>query len=280
MDFGTHTVGCIGCGTMGGAIIKALSKSYPAEQLFVTAKNKQHAQTFAQNTKVQALEQNIDLANKCDFIFLGVKPAYVKDVLAEIKDSFCQKKILISMAAGVTIKAIQEELDRLFAQNTALVMPHIFRIMPNLPATIGEAMTALCASEDSTVEEQNIVIKLLSTSGKVEPIPEHLMDGVTAVSGSGPAYAFLFIEALADAAVRFGLPRKQAYVYAAQTLKGAACMALEDERSISELKDAVCSPAGTTIEAVATLERLGFRSSIIEAATSAYNKSLELKHKS
>ena len=105
------------------------------------------------------------------------------------------------------------------------------------------------------------------------------MDAVTAISGSGPAYGFMFIEALADAAVRFGMPRKQAYVYAAQTLKGAATMAMEDGRSISELKDAVCSPAGTTIEGVAALEKYGFRNAVIQGASAAYGKSVELAKK-
>ena len=138
------------------------------------------------------------------------------------------------------------------------------------------ALIALCPSAELSPEDCAVVKGLLEAAGKVEVVAERLMDGVTAVSGSGPAYAFLFIEALADAAVRFGIPRSQAYIYAAQTLKGAAALALEDGRSISELKDAVCSPAGTTIEAVASLERSGFRGAIIDAATAAFEKSIAL----
>ena len=152
----------------------------------------------------------------------------------------------------------------------------MIRIMPNIPAIYKEGMTALCAEEEISDDDVKIVTELLSSSGKVERVSEKLMDGVTAISGSGPAYGFMFIEALADAAVKFGIPRKQAYVYAAQTLKGAATMALEDERSISELKDAVCSPAGTTIDAVVALEANGFRNAVIQGAVAAYNKSASM----
>lgn len=185
------------------------------------------------------------------------------------------------MAAGVTLNTLHADCGStsLSAPANTNEVPHIIRIMPNIPATVGEAMIALTPSPDVKKEDVDTVLALLSSAGKVEQVAEKLMDGVTAVSGSGPAYAFLFIEALADAAVRFGMPRKQAYVYAAQTLKGAAAMFLEDGRSVSELKDAVCSPAGTTIEGVISLERHGFRSAVIEAATAAYNKSVELGKK-
>lgn len=273
-------IGCIGCGTMGGAVMKGIVKEFDPKDIYISAKHFEKAQRFAQETGVQALSSNLEVAEKCDLIFIAVKPAFVKEVLQEIRPSFTAKKTLVSMAAGLSLNTLAASCrDNALSAGNTLVEPHIIRIMPNLPAMYGEAMTALCASESVPEEEIDITKKLLSTTGVVEQVPEKLMDGVTAVSGSGPAYAFMFIEALADAAVRFGMPRKQAYIYAAQTLKGAATMALKDNRSISELKDAVCSPAGTTIEAVASLERHGFRSTVIEAATAAFNKSVEMGKK-
>ena len=157
------------------------------------------------------------------------------------------------------------------------------RIMPNIPAIAGQAMIAICAdpSEPEAVTEKNVAIvsKLLSHAEQVDQVHEKMMDAVTAISGSGPAYAFMFIEALADAAVRMGMSRRQAYIYASQTLKGAAEMQLMTGSQPGELKDAVCSPAGTTIEAVKVLEDRGFRSAIMNAAEAAYEKAQELGRK-
>ena len=171
----------------------------------------------------------------------------------------------MSMAAGLKIASIRE------ACAVADAVQWV-RIMPNLPAVVGEAMIGLCGAAE-TLEK---VKTLLSAAGKVEIVEEKLMDAVTAISGSGPAYCFLFIEALADAAVKLGMNRQQAYIYAAQTLRGAATMQLETGRHPADLKDGVCSPAGTTIAAVEALEQKGFRSAVMAAATAAYNRSVEL----
>lgn len=273
-------IGCIGCGIMGGAVIRAIAKKYNPKNIYISTKHEEKAKVFANETGVNAVKSNSEIVKMCDYIFIAVKPVFVKEVLAEIQSEFTENKVLISMAAGLSLNTLYG-----FCKSTELSagqsspVPHIVRIMPNLPATYGEAMTALCAG-DSVGEEDVCAIKeLLVSCGKVEQVPEKLMDCVTAISGSGPAYAFMFIEALADAAVRFGMPRAQAYIYAAQTLKGAAVMSLEDERSISELKDAVCSPSGTTIEAVISLEKHSFRGTVIDAATQAYNKSVEMGRK-
>lgn len=270
-------IGCIGCGTMGGAVMKAIASKYCAKNIYVSAKHYDNAVKFAKDTGANAVESNIEVAKKCKYIFLAVKPAFIKEVLQEIQPAFTEPKVIISMAAGLSLNTLKDacKTSELSAPDSSCV-PQFIRIMPNLPAVFGESMTALCSASDVKDEEIAVVEELLSSAGKVEKVTEKMMDGVTAVSGSGPAYAFMFIEALADAAVKFGIPRKQAYVYAAQTLKGAAVMALEDGRSISELKDAVCSPAGTTIDAVASLERHGFRGTVIDAATAAYNKSIDL----
>jgi pyrroline-5-carboxylate reductase len=280
-DLNNITVGCIGCGVMGGSLMKAMAKVCNKKNLYVSAVNFEEAKSFAEKNGINAVKSNVEVVQKAQYVFLAVKPAYVKEVLEEIKTTFTEKTVLVSMAAGVTLNTLHADCGStsLSAPANTNEVPHIIRIMPNIPATVGEAMIALTPSPDVKKEDVDTVLALLSSAGKVEQVAEKLMDGVTAVSGSGPAYAFLFIEALADAAVRFGMPRKQAYVYAAQTLKGAAAMFLEDGRSVSELKDAVCSPAGTTIEGVISLERHGFRSAVIEAATAAYNKSVELGKK-
>ena len=280
-DLNNIKIGCIGCGTMGGAVIKAVAASYNPDNIYVSAAHYDKVKAFADSTKVNALKSNLEVAQRSDYIFLAVKPAYVKEVLLEIKPALTEEKVIISMAAGLTINTLYSAIkgSDLSASEEKIVTPHILRIMPNLPATVGQAMTAIAPGSQATEEEIETVKKLLECTGKAEVVPEKLMDGVTAVSGSGPAYAFLFIEALADAAVKFGMPRKQAYIYAAQTLKGAATLALEDGRSISELKDAVCSPSGTTIEGVIALEKKGFRGAVIDAATAAYNKSIDLGRK-
>ena len=272
METNGMTVGCIGSGMMGGALMRAMASLFPAEarakQLFVSDADREKAQVFAAGIGATAVAGNTELARKVKYLFLAVKPAYIASVIQEIRPAIADGTVVVSVAAGVTLATVREAFGS--------YSPHLARIMPNLPATVGEAMIALCPSAELLPEECAAVKGLLEAAGKVEIVAEKLMDGVTAVSGSGPAYAFLFIEALADAAVRFGIPRSQAYIYAAQTLKGAATLFLEDGRSISELKDAVCSPAGTTIEGVASLERSGFRGAIIDAATAAYVKSVEL----
>jgi len=266
MDISSAKIACIGCGVMGGALVKAMAKVVSASNITVTAASYNEAVDFATATGVKAAYNNKEAVKDADFVFLAVKPAYVAGVLSEIKDALKESAVYVSMAAGVKTASIAEMAGE----------RKIIRIMPNIPATVGEGMIALTATANTEKDDIEAVKTLLSKAGRVDEVKENLMDGVTAVSGSGPAYAFLFIEALADAAVRFGIPRKSAYVYAAQTLKGAAELFLQDGRSVSELKDAVCSPAGTTIEGVIALEEGGFRASVINAATAAFEKSVEL----
>ena len=263
-------VGCIGSGVMGGALMAAVCKIENVE-VHVSDVDFAKAQKFAQDNNAIAEKTNRDILNNCNFIFLAVKPSYLPLVLSEIRavlsEEDLNEKVFISMAAGVKIETITEKLS-----NKA----KIIRIMPNIPALVSEAMIALSPNENVSGEEINAVQDLLSKAGSVQVVPEHLMDGITAISGSGPAYGFLFVEALADAAVSFGLNRKQALIFASQTLKGAATMVLETGKHPAVLKDEVCSPAGTTIEAVRALEEKGFRSAIISAATAAFQKSVEL----
>ena len=259
-------VGCIGCGTMGGAIIKGIAKQLDGKNIFVSNTHYEKTQKFAEENHVTPCKTNSEVCEKSDVLFIGVKPVYVEKVLGELN---LNGKVVVSMAAGVKLENLEK-----WAKGAKSVI----RIMPNIPAIYGEAMTAMCLNKAED-EDVSTVKQLLECCGKVEIVAEKMMDGVTAISGSGPAYVFMFIEALADAAVKFGIPRSQAYTYAAQTVKGSAVMALEDPRSISELKDAVCSPSGTTIDAVASLEENGFRGTVIKGATAAFDKSVSMSKK-
>jgi pyrroline-5-carboxylate reductase len=177
-------------------------------------------------------------------------------VLAEIRDVFDAEKLLVSIAPGKTNAWFYEQMGGVCK---------VIRTMPNTPAMVGEGMTGICAGERVTEEELTQVRELFGGFSETEVIPEHLMDVVTAVSGSSPAYVFLFIEAMADAAVAGGMPRAQAYKFASQAVLGSAKMVLETGKHPGELKDMVCSPGGTTIQAVRVLEEKGLRSSVIEA---------------
>jgi len=255
-------ISCIGTGAMGGAIVRSICKNYNPKDITVTDKNTQMGQEFAKETGVNFVKSNKEVL-KADYIFLAVKPQFLGDVFAEIATDIPKTSVVISMAAGVKIEQLQNWAP----------LARFVRMMPNVCAQIGQAMTAISYRGNITSDEVENVKRILSSAGKVEVVPENLMDCVTAVSGSGPAFVFMFIEALADAAVRCGMPRNQAYIYAAQTVKGSAAMVLEDGRCPAALKDSVCSPAGTTIEGVASLEKNNFRSAVIEAVTAACEKS-------
>lgn len=261
-------VACIGTGMMGGALMKAVAKVVGGENLTVSDGDFSKAQAYAAEVGCHAVASNGEAAQAADVIFLAVKPFLIQKVVEEITPHL-SGKILVSMAAGLKIGSIRE------ACAVADAVQWV-RIMPNLPAVVGEAMIGLCGAAETSGKTLEQVKALLAAAGKVEIVEEKLMDAVTAISGSGPAYCFLFIEALADAAVKLGMNRQQAYIYAAQTLRGAATMQLETGRHPGDLKDGVCSPAGTTIAAVEALEEKGFRSAVMAAATAAYNRSVEL----
>ena len=265
-------VGVIGCGVMGGALIRAIAKQIPHSDILLFDVDEQKAESLASEIGAEKVADCVDAASKADYLILAVKPAYVASVLKDITSLVPEDELplFISICAGVKIETLQR---------AALTQARFIRLMPNLPATVGEAMIALTCEDDISSEEVAEVKEILSNAGSVEQVPENLMDCVTGISGSGPAYGFIFIEALADAAVKLGMPRKQAYIYAAQTLKGAAAMVLETGRHPADLKDAVCSPAGTTIAGVAALEENGFRDAIIKAAVAATERSAELGNK-
>lgn len=280
-------VGCIGCGVMGGALMQAI-RTLQNTEVHISDVNFAKAEQFASDFGVIAEKTNRDVLKNAEYIFLAVKPQYLNSVLDEIKavltkEEKCQK-VFISIAAGVKIASIAERLSANFGTGTSnneenTEKLQIIRVMPNIPAVVQEAMIALAPNEHVTRATINTVQDLLSSAGVVQVVSEHLIDGITAISGSGPAYGFMFIEALADAAVGFGLDRKQAITFASQTLKGAATMVLDTGKHPAVLKDEVCSPAGTTIEAVRMLEEKNFRSAIISAANAAFARSTQLGKK-
>ena len=278
-------IGCIGCGMMGGALIKAIAKKVGGEKILLSDGDVEKAKSLALELGANFVTSNAQIIENCSHIILAVKPAFFSSVLEQIKDSYNERlssreqknlPVIISIMAGLSIEKIEQMSIQAGISGG---LQNILRLMPNLPATVNEGMIALCTKENVSSEiskEVEFVKEILSCAGKVEQVSEKLMDVVTAVSGSGPAYGFMFIEALADAAVLLGMPRSQAYIYAAQTLKGAAQMVLETSEHPAKLKDAVCSPGGTTIQAVKSLEEKGFRSAVISAVESAYNKSVDL----
>lgn len=258
-------IACIGTGAMGGAIIRAVCNKFDPNNITVSNRTLEKGKSFANETGCRFADNNKDCIKDAKYIFIAVKPAFLSDLFAEIKNDIPSDAVIISMAAGVKIEKLES-----FAK------ARYVRIMPNVPAQIAKGMTALSCKDNINSEELSDITEILETAGKVEQVPEKLMDCVTAVSGSGPAFVFMFIEAMADAAVRCGMPRKQAYTYAAQTVMGSAALVLETGKHPGELKDSVTSPAGTTIEGVAALESNGMRNAVIEAVTASYNKSVSL----
>ena len=258
-------IGFIGAGNMGGAIIGGIIRSglYKPSEITASDKSAPALVKLKESFGINITEDNT-FAAKSDILLLAVKPQFLYPVSDEIKGSVRDDAIIISIAAGQTV----EKLENAFKKPVKLV-----RVMPNTPALCGESMSALTPNSRITDGELLKIRKIFESFGKAEIIPEQLMDAVTAVSGSSPAYVFIMIEAMADAAVNAGMPRSQAYTFAAQAVLGSAKMVLETGMHPGELKDMVCSPAGTTIEAVKALEEKGFRSAIIEAMDACVKKS-------
>lgn len=259
----------IGGGNMAGAIIRGLLASGLAEagQITATAKSEQTCRSLAERYHIHTTQDNRAAASTADLLFLAVKPGLFPQVIAEIKNSVKSDALIISIAAGQSIAAIED----LFAAPIKLI-----RAMPNTPALVGEAMSALCANSQVTKSELAQAVSIFESFGKCRVIEESMMDAVIGVSGSSPAYVFLFLEAMADAAVADGIPRAAAYEFAAQSVLGAAKMMLETGLHPGVLKDQVCSPGGTTIEAVAVLEREGLRSAVIKGQRACVQKSRQM----
>ena len=250
-------LGFIGTGNMAGAIMGGIIHKgiFRPEQIIGADISEAGRRKAKESYGIEVTEDNRKAA-AAEVLILSVKPQFYADAIAEIRDCIRDDQLVITIAPGKTLSWLEEQ----FGKRVKIV-----RTMPNTPALVGEGMTAACVNQYVTEEEKAYALKILDSFGKVELVPEHLIDAVVAVSGSSPAYVFMFIEAMADAAVAEGMPRTQAYEFAAQAVYGSAKMVLETGKHPGELKDMVCSPAGTTIEAVRILEKKGFRSAVIEA---------------
>ncbi len=259
-------LGLIGTGNMASAIIGGIIKKnmISADEIIGSDKSEQGRERAKEKFGICVTEDNQEVVKKAQIVILAVKPQFYADVIAEIRDGIRAEQIIITIAPGKTLAWLSEQ----FGKEVKIV-----RTMPNTPALVGEGMTAMCPNEFMTEEEIAYVKTLLESFSRVEIISEHLMDVVVSTSGSSPAYVFMMIEAMADAAVSGGMPRSQAYQFAAQAVLGSAKMVLETGIHPGALKDMVCSPGGTTIEAVRTLEEYGFRTAIIEAMKVCEDKS-------
>lgn len=263
-------LGFLGVGNMGGAILRGvLAAGYVAqEDIAVCRRNRRKLEELSDEFPgITCTESAVELAEMCDMIILAVKPQQLGDILSEIRDEL-NGKSLISIAAGWTVERLSVTLEGTGAT--------YLRAMPNTPAMIGEGMTAICSESTFDADDMEFAKGIFNAVGRTVVLPERLFDGVIAISGSSPAYMFMMLEAMADAGVKEGLPRATAYQMAAQTMLGSALMVLQTESHPGNLKDAVCSPAGTTIEAVEELERKGFRAAIMDAMKVCAQKSREM----
>lgn len=257
-------IGFCGCGNMGSAILGGILKSKVVVQndIYIYEPNEDNIEKIHNSfDQVNFLKSNKEAVDKSEIIFIAVKPHMYKAVLEDIKESLNREKIVVTIAPGITI----DEVKNIIEDKAKVV-----RTMPNTPALVGTGMTAVSFDKNIDEKDEKNILSLMRSFGEVEIIKEDLMDHVPAVSGSSPAYVYMMIEAMADGAVKAGIPRDKAYKFAAQSVMGAAKMVIETGKHPGELKDAVCSPGGTTIKSVAKLEEKGFRSAIIEAMKECY----------
>ena len=257
-------IGFIGCGNMATAIIHGILESGIAskEEIMASAKSPETYERIRTSLQIRT-GSNKETAAWAQILFLAVKPQFYEEVLGEIASDIPEESVVVSIAPGKTLEWLTGKLDG---------HCRIVRAMPNTPAMVGEGMTGVCPAKAVSEEEMQLVLRLMNTFGRSQVVPERLLDVVTGVSGSSPAYVFMFIEAMADAAVADGMPRKMAYEFAAQAVLGSAKMVLETGLHPGALKDMVCSPGGTTIEAVRVLEAKGMRSAVFEAMKACTEK--------
>lgn len=261
-------IGFIGTGNMGSALAGAVAKSDIKTQILLADFDTKKALALAQRLGGE-VKDNLKLIEECDFVFLGVKPQVLPALLCEIAPAVKKREgslTLVTMAAGVKIDSLLSVLG----ENTPVI-----RIMPNTPVAVGKGVVAYCTANVSEEKEKAFVASL-AKAGLVEKIDEGKIDAASALHGCGPAFVYLFIEALSDGAVLCGLPREQALRLAAMTAQGAAQMVLESGEHPGILKDRVCSPGGSTIEGVKKLEEMGLRAAAMDAVAASYKRTLEL----
>ena len=263
-----YTIGFIGCGNMAQAMIKGALASgvASASDIVVSAKTQATRERVQNCFGVKAYADNADVVRASDVVVLAVRPHMFADVLAEITGAQGADTVLVSLAPGKDLAWLGQHAP----------CDKIIRLMPNTPAAVGEGMTAICANDACSEDDICCVETFVNSFGRSARVTEKIIDAVIPVSGSAPAYVYMFIEAMADAAVLEGMPRAQAYEFAAQAVLGSAKMVLESGQHPGALKDAVCSPGGTTIEGVRVLERAGMRSAVIEALEATAQKAREM----
>ena len=258
-------IGFIGCGNMGSAMIGGILKKgvFAKDEIIVSNLTEEGSKRSREKLGVVTTMDNYEVVKNANIVILAVKPQFYEEVIGEVKGYLTPEHMIVGIAPGKTLAWLEEKCEQPLK---------VVRLMPNTPAQVGEGMTGVCANERVTQEDLAQILTITNSFGRTEVVPERMMDAVGAVSGCSPAYVFMFIEAMADAAVAQGMPRKQAYQFAAQSVLGSAKMVLETGMHPGELKDMVCSPAGTTIEGVRILEQNGFRSAVFEALQGAADK--------
>ena len=262
-----YKAGFVGAGNMGGALADAVCKKCDGDNVIISCKNIDKAKSIAEKLGCDYATADEVVINS-EFVFLGVKPQVIEDVAKQLRKYFDENKdcIIVSMLAGVTT----EKLKNLFGEKK------IIRIMPNTPSAVGEGMILVCGNSYVTEDDMSNFMDMMSLCGKLDRIDEALIDAGTAVSGCGPAFVYMFIDAMADAGIKCGLSREQAVKYAAQTLIGSAKMVVETGIHPDDLKNAVCSPGGSTIEGVKSLENDDLKDTVIRAVEASYNKTKRL----
>jgi pyrroline-5-carboxylate reductase len=264
-------IGFIGGGNMAEALLKGLlSGTFPAGQLLVAEPDDTRRRLLESRYGIQVVTENLAVIKACELVVLAVKPQVAEEVLTGIAAAFSSEKLLISILAGVSTAVLESYFDG---------SPRIVRAMPNTPALVGAGATALCAGQYTEIDDILTARHLFESTGTVHVVSEAQMDAVTGLSGSGPAYVYTMIEALADGGVQEGLPRDTALALAVQTLLGAARLVKESGEHPAVLRDRVCSPGGTTIAGVKALEEGGLRATLMEAVSRASRRSRELGSK-
>ena len=265
---------CIGSGNMGLALMKGAASVAEGQNMGFSDSDRPKAEAAAASLGAQVFATNCQGVEQGDYVFLAVKPQVLKNVLEEIAPAVKERLsrasrhlTLVSMAAGWSIERIQSALG---------IKAPVVRIMPNTPALISKGVIVMTPSPEVNEKQAAELEKVLSGAGLVDRLEEKYLDAVTGLSGSGPAFAYMFVEALADGGVRAGLPRDKALRYAAQTVLGSAAMVLETGKHPGELKDMVASPGGTTIAGIAALENSAFRAAAINAVEAAWRRAAEL----
>ena len=263
-------LGVIGAGNIAGAIVNGVVNAGVLSPEDITVSDIRDSRLAPlRELGVTTTLSNIEAVSAVDVVLLAIKPNIAEEVLQEIAPAI-QGKLLVSVVAGYTRKNISE----IVGENVGVV-----RTMPNVPAMVGEAMTVLCRTKNVSDEDFGQVLKIFDAIGKTTVLEEYLFDAATATNGSGPGYVFVMIEAMADAAVLQGIPRDIAYLLVEQTILGSAKLALETREHPGKLKDMICSPGGTTIEAIYRLEEKGLRATMIDAVAACAQKSAQLGRK-